>query len=189
MSKHASNLIINHHEGSSMSKKQDKPEIEDEGKTRDGAENGNGGGSIADRAEDPPVPTINPDPFGPGGTLPIPGTAGTKRKRVPVQNKVVLTQASCPGAGQLDPEGSFLFVVRADYDKAITKPKKDGQGRVTSIDYNQQCRPTWTEGLDQFLAANGLKLVPIDDEGTGVDPDSLIHIEEQRAANQDGALD
>lgn len=164
----------------------DGPESEGEGTHRDGAPNGNGG-SIADRAEEPPVPVITPNPFGPGGTLPIPGTQGTRRKAVPVENKVVLTSASCPGAGQLDPEGSFLFVVRADYDKATTKPMKDGEGRVTSINYHQQCKPTWTEGLDQFLASNGLKLVPIEDAGDAIEPSSLIEIEAHRAAQGQGS--
>lgn len=152
-------------------------------KARDGAENGNGGGSIADQAEQPPVPEVNPNPLGPGGTVPMPALGG--RRKPPVTNKVVITSAACPGAGQLNPEEEQLLVIRAGYMKATTTPKFDGEGRVKEYDYVQICRPTWTEDLATFLAANGYKLVRVEDEGEPVELGSVVNIEEMRRQRED----
>lgn len=152
---------------------------EGEPKAHDGEENGNGGRSIADQAEAPPVPEIEPAPLGPGGTVPMPKMPG--RKQPPTNIKVKVTEAECSGAGQLDEEAEVLLVVRAGYSHATTKPKKDGEGRVISRDYVQTVKPTWTEDFDAFLAANGLKLVRIEEDGDAVAPDDLLNIEELRA--------
>jgi len=168
--------------------KKSPPELEDEGTTRDGAENANGnGGSIADRAEAPPVPEVQPNPLGPGGTVPMPGLPG--RRKPPVTNKVVITQAACPGAGQLNPEEEQLLVVRAGYLKAVTTPHHDGEGRVKSFDYIQMCKPTWTEDLPTFLAANGYKLVRADGPGEAVELSTVVNIEEIRAEREGNPLD
>jgi hypothetical protein len=164
----------------------DKPEIEDRGKTRDGKENGNGG-SIADRAEDPPVPEVTPQPLGPSGTIPMPKMPG--RKQPPTRIMVKVTEAKCEGAGQLDEEAEILLIVRGKYKKATTEPQFDGDGRVTSRDYVQMVRPTWVEDFDVFLAANGLKVVPLDEAGEAVETSSLLNIEERRVERQGGALD
>lgn len=151
-------------------------------KAHDGAENGNGG-SIADQATEPPVPEVAPTPLGPGGTVPMPKMPG--RKQPPTNIKVKVTEAECEGAGQLDEESEVLLVVRARYSKATTKPKFDGEGRVTSRDYVQTVKPTWTEDFDAFLAKNGLKLVRADEEGDAVDPSDLVNIEELRTQRED----
>lgn len=168
-----------------MSKSSSGPDkAEGQKAARDGAPNGNGngGGSIADQAQEPPVPTIEPKPLGPGGTVPMPKMPG--RKQPPTNIKVVVTQAAVPGAGQLDEEAEVLLVVRAKYFDANTRPKFDGEGRVISRDYVQKVKPTWAEDFDTFLAANGLKLVRIDEEGDAVNPSDLVNIEELRAERE-----
>lgn len=166
----------------------DAPEKhEGDAKTHDGEEAK--GKSVADQAEAPPVPEIEPKPLGPGGTVPMPKMPG--RKQPPTNIKVKVTEAECKGAGQLDEESEVLLVVRAGYSHSTTKPKKDGQGRVTSRDYVQTVKPTWTEDFDSFLAANGLKLVSIDEPGEGVAPEHLLDIEEIRRVREgkDSPLD
>lgn len=153
---------------------------------RDGAENGNGGGSVADQAEAPPVPEVVPNPLGPGGTVPMPGLG--RSRKPPVTNKVVVTSAACPGAGQLNPEEEQLLVVRASYLKATTTPRFDGEGRVKEFDYVQVCKPTWTEDLATFLAANGYKIVRADDKGEPIELGSVVNIEELRAAREGAPL-
>lgn len=154
---------------------------EPEKPVRDGDEtNGNG---HSGEAEAPPVPEITPNPLGPGGTVPLPGIKGRSRKP-PVINKIVVTQAACPGAGQLDPEREYLLIVRAGYLKGGHVPKFDGEGRVREYDYIQTLRPTWTEDLDTFLDANGYKIVRADDEGEAVSPGNLVDIEELREAKE-----
>lgn len=161
-----------------MGKESSPDAHEGEPKAENGAENGNGK-SIADQAEAPPVPEIEPKPLGPGGTVPMPKMPG--RKQPPTNIKVVITQAACSGAGQLDEESEVLLVVRARYHHATTVPKFDGEGRVNSRDYVQTVKPTWTEDFDAFLAANGLKLVRIEEDGAAVAPTDLVNIEELRA--------
>lgn len=159
---------------------------EGEPKARDGAESGNGNGngeSIAKQAEQPPVPEVAPQPLGPGGTVPMPKMPG--RRQPPTNIMVKITEAKCEGAGQLDEESEVLLVVRGKYKKATTEPKFDGEGRVTSRDYTQTVRPTWTEDFDAFLSANGLKLVRVDEEGEPVNPGDLVNIEELRAGKED----
>lgn len=167
-----------------MNAKTDQPPQEHEGDatTRDGEENGGEGKSIADQAEAPPVPEIAPKPLGPGGTVPMPKMPG--RKQPPTKIKVVVTQAACEGAGQLDEEAEVLLIVRGSYYKAETIPKKDGEGRVTSRDYTQTVKPNWIEDFDTFLAANGLKLVSIDEDGKAVAPEYLLDIEEIRRVRE-----
>lgn len=163
-------------------------EPDDKKKARDGADNGNGK-SIADQAAaEPPVPEIEPKPLGPGGTVPMPKMPG--RKQPPTNIMVKITEAKCEGAGQLDEESEVLLVVRGKYKKSTTEPKFDGEGRVTSRDYTQTVRPTWTEDFDAFLAANGLKLVRVDEDGDAVSPGDLVNIEElRREREKEGALD
>jgi hypothetical protein len=172
-----------------VSKTKDKPEIEDEGKARDGAENGGNGGSIADRAEEPIVPEVEPKPLGPGGTIPLPKMPG--RKQPPTHTKVKITEAHCDGAGQLDEESEVLLIVRAKYSKSTTIPKFDGDGKVASRDYVQTIKPTWVEEIDAFLASNGWKIVAADAPGEPILMTSLTAIEEARIEQmrQDGALD
>jgi hypothetical protein len=168
----------------------DKAEDGDEKKVRDGGTNGNGGSSIADQAAaaDPPVPEVSPTPLG-SKQPPIPGLAGG-RKKPPVKTRIIITAAAADARGQVDVEGEQLLIVRARYFKATTTPKFDGEGRVQSFDYDQTFKPTWTEGLDDFLAANGLKMVRVDEEGDAVDPTDLVNVEElRREREKEGALD
>lgn len=164
-----------------MNKSEEHPE--GGAKATDGAENGgNGGQSIASQAETPPVPEIEPKPLGPGGTVPMPKMPG--RKQPPTNIKVKVTEAECSGAGQLDEEAEVLLVIRARYSHSTTKPKFDGEQRVISRDYVQTVKPTWTEDFDAFLAANGLKLVRVDEDGDAVDPGDLVQIEKLRAGKE-----
>lgn len=159
----------------------------DEGKVKDGAENGNGG-SIADRAEEPPVPEVEPKPLGPGGTIPLPKMPG--RKQPPTNIKVKITEAHCEGAGQLDEETEYLMVVRGRYKNATTTPKFNGNGQVSSRDYVQTMKPTWVEEIEAFLSSNGWKIVAADCPGEPIHMTSLTAIEERRIElMKDGALD
>lgn len=167
-------------------------EAEDDNSTHtDGEPNGNGGGSIAERAEqqEPEVPEITPQPLGPGGTIPLPKMPG--RKQPPTHIKVKITEAHCEGAGQLDEETEYLLVVRGRYKNATTTPKFDANDQVTSRDYVQTMKPTWVEEFDAFLASNGWKIVAADDAGEPIHMTSLTAIEERRAEQmaKEGALD
>jgi hypothetical protein len=152
---------------------------------RDGAENassnGNGNGkSIADQAaEEVPVP--EPQPLGGQGTLPIPGGKGRKH----VEMLVVINQGETKGAGQIDVEGEQLLIVRAEYANADTRPVRDGERRVTGWKYVQKLRPTWVETFDDYLEANGLKIVRVDEPGEAIDPENLVNIEELRRERKD----
>ena len=173
-----------------MSDGPEKAENGEEKKARDGRTNGNGGGSIAEQAanSEPPVPEVSPTPLG-SKQPPIPGLAGG-RKKPPVKTRIIITAAAAEARGQVDVEGEQLLISRVRYFKATTTPKFDGEGRVTSFDYDQTFKPTWTEGLDDFLAANGLKLVRVDEPGESVDPDDLVNVEElRREREKEGALD
>ena len=153
---------------------------------RDGASNGNGG-SIADQAaahaEEPDVPEVSPVPLGNAKQIPLPGLP-KGRSKPPVNVRIKITQAGAPARGQLPVEGEQLVVSRVRYFKAEAKPKFDGEGRVESFDYEQTFKPTWTEGLHDFLAANGLKLVSADEKGDPIDPDNLVNIEELRSERE-----
>lgn len=149
----------------------------------------NGGGSIAERAEEPEVPEISPQPLGPGGTIPLPKMPG--RRQPPTNIKVKITEAHCEGAGQLDEETEYLMVVRGKYKNATTTPKFDAQNQVISRDYVQTMKPTWVEEMDAFLASNGWKIVAADAPGDAIHMTSLTAIEERRAEQmaKEGALD
>lgn len=166
--------------------KQQPPSAEEGDKpVRDGDET-NGKGHEANE-QSPPVPEISPTPLGPGGTIPMPKMPG--RKQPPTHVKVKVTEAACEGSGQLDEEAEFLLVIRARYFKSSTVPKFDGEGRVSSRDYVQIVKPTWTEDLDTFLAKNGYKIVSADQAGEAVDTASLVDIEAIRAAREGTPLD
>lgn len=158
----------------------DKAEEGDEKKARDGQPNGNGGGSIADQAAEPPVPEVSPTPLGNEKQMPIPSLSGARRKP-PVKARIIITAAAAPARGQVPIEGEQLLISRVRYFKAVTTPRFDGEGRVESFDYDQTFKPTWTEGLQDFLDANGLKLVRKDEEGDEIDPGDIVNIEELRA--------
>lgn len=142
--------------------------------------------SVADQAaEEVPVP----EPIALGGLegkgqLPIPGI-GKSRRKLPVEVQVSIMAAGTKGAGQLDPEAEQLLVIRGAYQGATTRPVKDGEGRVTGWKYVQQVRPTWIESMDDYLAANGLKIVRADDPGDALDPSDLTNIEEIRRERQE----
>jgi hypothetical protein len=158
----------------------DKAEADDKKKARDGQTNGNGG-SIADQASEPPVPEVSPTPLGNEKQMPIPALAGGRRKP-PAKARIIITAAAAKARGQVPIEGEQLLIVRARYFKATTTPRFDGEGRVESFDYDQTFKPTWTEGLQDFLDANGLKLVRKDEDGDSIDPDDIVNIEELRSS-------
>jgi len=131
-----------------------------------------------------------PKPMGdPSGTIPLPvGSTPSAKRNVEVV--VELTKAHSRGAGQLDINKEHLLIVRAEYLKGTPVPKRDGDKRVTGFKYVQQLRPTWTESLDDYLEANGLKIVRVDEEGEAISPENLVNIEELRGAREGkGALD
>lgn len=167
-----------------MAEKQPPEGHEGEPKARDGEENGKGknGKSIADRAKEIEAALPEPAPLGdPRGTIPLPvGSTPSAKKNVEVV--VELTKAHAPGAGQLDINAEHLLIVRAEYLKGIPTPKRDGEKRVIGFKYVQQLRPTWVEGLDDYLRLNGLKIVRSDEDGDAVDPENLVNIEELRGA-------
>lgn len=169
--------------------KKSKPEIEDEGTTRDGGESN--GGSIADRAAELEAALPEPAPLGDKrGTIPLPvGAVPSAKKNVEVV--VELTKTHSPGAGQLDINEEHLLLVRAQYLKGIPTPKRDGEKRVIGFKYVQQLRPTWVESLEDYLQLNGLKIVRVDEEGDALPIGSLANIEELRLAQKkkEGALD
>lgn len=173
--------------------RQDKPELEDEGRTRDGAENGNGdgnGGSIAARAEaaakelEEALP--EPAPLGDKrGTIPLPvGATPTAKRNVEVV--VEMTKHHTPGAGQLDINKEHLLLVRAEFLEGVPRPKRDSDKRVIGFKYIQKLKPNWMEALADWLDKNGLKIVRKDEEGKALDQESLTNIEAMR---QEGALD
>jgi hypothetical protein len=169
--------------------KQDKPELEDEGSTRDGAENG--GGSLNDRSAEIEAALPEPAPLGDKrGTIPFPGTAPQSAKKN-VEIVVELTKTHSPGAGQLDINKEHLLLVRAEYLKGTPTPKRDGEKRVIGFKYVQQLRPTWTESLEDYLRLNGLKIVRVDEKGDALDIDALSDVEALRLQQREkeGALD
>jgi hypothetical protein len=155
-------------------------------KAHDGAENGNGK-SIAQQADQPPVPEVSPTPLGNEKQMPIPSLSGGRRKP-PVKARIIITAAAAPARGQVSIEGEQLLISRVRYFKATTTPRFDGEGRVESFDYDQTFKPTWTEGLQDFLDANGLKLVRQEEEGDEVDPGDIVDIERLRAPVTEEAI-
>ena len=173
-----------------MSKSKDKPEIDAEGKTRDGGENGNGnGGSIADRAQEQ-IEEVLPEPAPLGdkrGTIPLPVGAAPSAKRN-TEVVVEMTTHHTPGAGQLDINKEHLLLVRAEFLEGVPRPKRDSDKRVIGFKYIQKLKPNWMEALEDWLEKNGLKIVRKDEDGEALDADSLTNIEGMRKT-QGGALD
>lgn len=160
-----------------------KPDIEDEGKTRDGAENGSG--SIADRADAEELPIPESKPLGEkGGQIALPGTPAQRKK--PVEIVVELGSGHTKGAGPMDVDEEQLLIVRAEYKEGVPRPKRDSDRQIIGWKYIHKLRPTWVESLDDFLAANGMKIVRVDEEGEAVDTSSLTDIEAIRR-EQEGA--
>lgn len=152
-----------------------------------GEPNGDGGGSIAERAaEELEAALPEPAPLGDKrGTIPLPvGTPPSAKKNVEVV--VEMTSHHTPGAGQLDINTEHLLVVRADFLKGVPTPKRDSDKRVIGFKYVQQLKPNWMESMTDYLSHNGLKIVRIDDEGDALEIGSLSNIEAMR---QEGALD
>lgn len=166
-------------------------EAEDDQSTHtDGEANGNGGGSIAERAEEEKeLPIPESKPLGEkGGQIPLPGTPAQKRK--PVEIVVELGSSHTPGAGQLDVDGEHLLIVRAEYKEGVPRAKRDSDREIIGWKYIQKLRPTWVESLDAFLAANGMKIVRVDDEGEALSAEALTNIEQIRRDREGvGALD
>lgn len=164
---------------------------EDEGGTThtDGEANGDGGGSIAERAEAPELPIPESKPLGEKrGQIPLPGTPAQRRK--PVEIVVELGSSHTPGAGQLDVDEEHLLIVRAEYKEGIPRAKRDSDREIIGWKYIQKLRPTWVESLDAFLAANGMKIVRVDDEGEALSAEALTNIEQIRRDREGvGALD
>lgn len=154
-----------------------------------GGDEGEGGGSIAERAEEKELPIPESKPLGEkGGQIPLPGTPAQKRK--PVEIVVELGSSHTPGAGQLDVDGEHLLIVRAEYKEGVPRAKRDSDREIIGWKYIQKLRPTWVESLDAFLAANGMKIVRVDDEGEALSAEALTNIEQIRRDREGvGALD
>lgn len=155
----------------------------------DGEANGNGGSSIAERAEakEPPIPESKP--LGEkGGQIPLPGTPAQRRK--PVEFVVELGSGHTPGAGQLDVDAEHLLIVRCEWKEGVPRPKRNSDREITGWKYIQKLRQTWVESLDDFLDSNGMKIVRKDEPGEPITTDSLLNVEEiRRERAGSGALD
>jgi len=145
------------------------------------------GGSIADVAaadegvESMPVPTVLTG----DGQIPLPGLGRRGGTKPPVEVLVKIGASATPGAGQLNPEAEYLLVTRVQYQKTETVKMADAEGRVKGWKVVQHVRPTWTESLDAFLEANGLKIVAVDEAGDSIDPGNLVNVEDFRKVRED----
>jgi hypothetical protein len=99
---------------------------EEAGKARDGEahENGNGGKSVAEQAQEPMIPPPPPLPGDKNLTL-----AGLgKTRNIPIENRVSLMAASTEAEGLFDPEVEGQLVVTYEPAGFDYKPvRKDGK--------------------------------------------------------------